>query len=63
MATVRRWFRGERRRVPRLNSERVRYVNDQYAIAVKAARKLGTTPDELLRDGARRGTDRLAGHG
>lgn len=41
-------LRGERRRVGRLSSERVRYVNDQYAVAVKAARKLGTTPEELL---------------
>jgi hypothetical protein len=63
IATVRRWLRGERRRVPRLNAERVRYVNDQYAVAVKAARKLGTTPEDVLRRDGRQGTDRLAGHG
>jgi hypothetical protein len=54
MAAMRRWLGGERRRVPRLNSERVRYANEQYVVAKKAARKLGTTPDELLGDAARR---------
>jgi len=48
MRAIRRALGGERRRVPRLNSERVRYVNEQYAVAKKAARKLGTTPEELL---------------
>lgn len=43
-----RWLRGERREFGRLSQHRVRYVNSQYAVAVKAARKLGTTPEELL---------------
>lgn len=43
-----RRLKGERRHKPRLNAERVRYVNDQYAVAVRAARRLGTTPEELL---------------
>jgi hypothetical protein len=54
MRTVRRLLGGERRHVPRLNAEHVRYINEQYAVAKKAARKLGTTPDELLRHDARR---------
>jgi glutamyl-tRNA reductase len=48
LARLRRWWRGERRHVPRQNAERVRVVNRQYAVATKLARRLGTTPEALL---------------
>jgi hypothetical protein len=43
-----RRMRGERRHRPRENAEKVAYVNRQYDVALKAARKLRTTPEELL---------------
>ena len=43
-----RRLRGERRHRPRQNAERVAYVNRQYAVAAKVARKLRTTPEDLL---------------
>jgi hypothetical protein len=41
-------MRGERRHRPRENAEKVAYVNRQYDVALKVARKLRTTPEELL---------------
>lgn len=41
-------IRGERRQVPRLNSERVAITNRQYAAALQLARRTGGTPDELI---------------
>jgi hypothetical protein len=43
-----RRLRGERRHRPRENAEKVAYVNRQYDVALKVARKLRTTPEELL---------------
>ena len=48
LARFRRWWRGERRRAPRQNAERVTIINRQYAVAVKLSRKLGRPPEELL---------------
>lgn len=56
----RRWWSGERRRVPRRNAERITIVDRQYAIATKLAKKHGTTPDALL--DYRRADSILGGH-
>ena len=60
LAPLRRWWRGDRRRVPRQNAERVTIVNRQYAIATKLAKRYGTTPEALL--DYRRADRILGGH-
>lgn len=40
--------RGERRHSFRLNAERVQVTNRQYEAAVRLARHLGTTPEDLF---------------
>lgn len=59
LSFLRRLLRGERRQRPRANAERVQIVNRQYAVAAKLARKLRTTPEELL---DYRRADRILGH-
>lgn len=59
-ARFRRWWRGERRRMPRQNAERVTIVNRQYALAQKLAKRYGTTPEALL--DYRRADRILGGH-
>lgn len=54
------WLSGERRWRPRINAERV-HVSKRLADAeIRLARKLGTTPEELL---AYRLADRILGEG
>ena len=48
LRTIWRRIHGERRHRLRPNRNHVEYLNRQYAVAVKAARKLHTTPEELL---------------
>lgn len=45
---LRRLIRGERRQHTRPSQERVAIVNRQYAVASRLARRLGTTPEDLL---------------
>ena len=56
---IRRLLSGERRHKPRQNAERVQIVNRQYAVAAKLARRLHTTPEELM---DYRRADRILGH-
>ena len=56
---LRRLLNGERRRKPRQNTERVQIVNRQYAVASKLARRLHTTPEELM---DYRRADQILGH-
>ena len=45
---VARLLRGERRRAPRENAERVQITNRQYDAATRLARHVGTTPEEVV---------------
>lgn len=61
LGRFRRWWGGERRRVPRnRDGERTRIVNRQYAVALKLAKRYGTTPEALL--DYRRADRILGGH-
>ena len=48
LSKIRRPFNGDRRKHRRPNAERARVVNRQYEAALRLARSLGTTPEELL---------------
>lgn len=51
--------RGERRWRPRLDASRGEVIRQQQLVAVKLAPLLGLTPEEVLRDAARRAERRL----
>lgn len=51
---------GERRHRPREHAMRYEAVRRQHLVASRIAAVLGTTPDDVLRDAAKRAERRLA---
>lgn len=48
LTNLARRFHGERRSAPRPNAEQAEAVRRQWIVASRVAKRLGTTPEELL---------------
>lgn len=51
---------GERRHYPRVDDARVAMIQQQRNVANRLARIIGGTPDDVLREAARRAQQRVA---